>query len=188
MIIDRLLSCSWKLDRFFVSLKDGSTIGTATGIVKFSKFNDPKNDGQYLQYFEHGNMTYNASKSASFPFKKRYLINVSSIENNKDNMKIGIKWYFDIINEPNSNNHYQPKEFHINTLFVDKNFFIGFELNENDYMKQKEIKNVKPHLCDQDLYEGTLQFMNDESFYLQYHVNGPSKMYHIKTSFMMMID
>eukprot|EP01084_Bolivina_argentea_P080387 145629_1 len=188
-LIDRLLSSSWKLDRIFVSLKDGSTIGTASGMVQFSQFNDPNSNGYYLTYYEHGNMIYSASKSSSFPFKKHYLINVLSANNEQDKDKdknsdnIIMKWYFDIINEPHSNIKYKPKECNINTLFVDKNFFIGFEFNENDYIQHKEISNVNPHLCDQDLYEGNLQFLNDNSFYLQYHVNGPSKMYNIQTTF-----
>eukprot|EP00483_Globobulimina_turgida_P004737 UN04746 len=179
--IDRLLSCSWMLERIFVSLKDGSTIGTACGMVTFSKFNDENNSGYYLKYYEHGNMTYNASKSVSFPFKKHYLINFGALANDKD--EVAMKWYFDIMNEPNSNTNYKPKECNVDTLFVDKNYFIGFELNENDFMNHKRIKNVKPHLCDQDLYEGTLQFLDNNSFYLQYHVNGPSKMYNIQTTF-----
>merc|ERR1712154_735567 len=104
-------------------------------------------------------------------------------KNDKKNTNIAIKWYFDIINEPSSNANYKPKELNINTLFVDKNLFIGFELNGNGYINHKEIENIKPHLCDQDLYEGTIQFLGNDRFCLKYHVNGPSKMYHIHTTF-----
>lgn len=191
-LIDQLISSKWRLDRLFVSLKDGSTIGTASGFVEFSKLKDLNNDGFYLQYYEHGNMKY-SSNAVSFPFKKHYLINIFDFNESKDKdkdeiTKMGINWYFDIINEPSSNNKYSPKELNINTLFVDNNFFIGFELNENDYIKHKEIKNIKPHLCDKDLYEGSIKFLNNNSFFMQYHVNGPSKMYNIQSTFTMITD
>ena len=183
-IVERLLSCNWKLDRLFVSLKDESTIGYASGFVTFSKFNHGQNnDDNYLQYYEHGSMQYTASKHASFPFKKHYLIN---IESDKD--KTIMNWYFDIINEPNSNSNYKPNELNIQTLFNNKNFFIGFEFNQNDYINHKIINNMKPHLCGKDLYEGSIQFLTDNCFHLQYHVNGPSKMYNIRTTFTLQKD
>ena len=181
-LIDRLISSKWRLNRLFVSLKDGSTIGTASGFVEFSSFKDSKNNGFYLQYYEHGNMTY-TSNAVSFPFKKHYLINIFNSNNEKDSTKLSMNWYFDIINEPSSNTKYSPKELSIETLFVDNNFFIGFELNDDDYTNHKEIKNIEPHLCDQDLYEGSIKFLENDSFFMQYHVNGPSKMYNIQTTF-----
>ena len=189
--IKKLLSSQWRLSRRFVSLKDGSTIGTASGMVTFSIFNDPNNEAiqsnEHLQYFESGSMIYAANKSVSIPFKKQYLIHISddtdSVEEKNDDVPIAMNWYFDIINEPNANIKYKPSQLDIGTLFVSNNFFIGFEFNGNDVEKQKQIQNKNPHLCDKDLYEGTLQFMNSETFHIQYHVNGPSKMYSIHSTF-----
>ena len=181
-LIDRLILSKWRLDRLFVSLKDGSTIGTASGFVEFSTFKDPNNNGFYLQYYEHGNMTY-TSNAVSFPFKKHYLINIFNSNNEKESNKLSMNWYFDIINEPSSNTKYSPKELNIKTLFVDNNFFIGFELNDDYYANHKEIKNIEPHLCDKDLYEGSIKFLKNDSFFMQYHVNGPSKCIAFKTTF-----
>ena len=175
-LIDRLTSSKWRLDRLFISLKDGSSIGIAFGTIIFSKLNESE---CYLQYYEHGQMEYSTVKSSSFAFKKHYLLHIESL----DNARVAIKWYFDIINEPQSNKKYKANKIDTDSLFVDQNLFIGFEFEQNDIINSKIIKNIKPHKCAQDLYQGTMQFVNDNCFSLEYHVVGPSKMYNIQSTF-----
>eukprot|EP01083_Nonionella_stella_P209220 758622_1 len=154
------------------------------GAAHFSRLNAPNHNECYLQYYETGTMTYTAPNNVSFPFKKHYLINISSVEQaTQKDTNIAMKWYFDIINEPNSNTHYKPKQRTIETLFMDKNLFMGFDINEHSYSNGVAINNTSPHLCGQDLYEGQIEFAGNDCFHLQYHVRGPSKMYNTQTTF-----